>query len=297
MKTLFTISLIILFFRLNAQYDAGNFYLYFWHPNFYNPSAQSSDSLIVVNSISSWEKSEKNGFLNLTGGVSMPFPKNKMTVGVNFFSFHKFYYNVQELGLFFNKKLNLRKNLSFALGGEIAMRSQSFFVKEDEVLPNGFNLQKGYYGKSTLQFNAGMEIGWKNLNIGVSCRNCFGTGYTPNFDGFFYFSTIYGHLKPYFYLNYFYRLKKDVTVRIDAILNGDYFDYFSDFKGSLSIFFSDKFYFGYSMRNDFPVDAAFHFGYKWKNFWLLGVLPTQTTDTTVPLLNWLLNYRFPKTIK
>ncbi|MEZ4955664.1 MAG: hypothetical protein R2825_19040 [Saprospiraceae bacterium] len=47
--------------------------------------------------------------------------------------------------------------------------------------------------------------------------------------------------------------------------------YESIFDTSVSSFFKNKYYFGFSMRNKFLANTAFHAGIRWKNFWLLGV--------------------------
>ncbi|MEZ4955663.1 MAG: hypothetical protein R2825_19035 [Saprospiraceae bacterium] len=74
MKTLLLFFFIILPIQLNAQEQgAGNFYLHFWQPYFNNPSAQPIDSLILINSGTSWNPIH----LNLVGGVAIPLKKVK----------------------------------------------------------------------------------------------------------------------------------------------------------------------------------------------------------------------------
>ena len=270
MKALFTFLLFILFLRLNAQqYDAGNFYLYFWHPNFHNPGFQSTDSSTIINSLSSWEEHNKTGCLNIAGGVVLPYDKDKLNIGFNYFSFHEFLYQSQEAGIFLNKKINLGKKIKFSSGLDFGIRSQSYFVKEDRVLfPSTNTIKKGYYNKNSFRLNAGFNLEWGNFFFGISCRNCFNQGY--NFSTGDRYTPIENLRRSYYHGGYILKIKRKIKLRLDALWRNVGYGYMFD--GSISSIFADKYYFGFSMRNNFPVDPAFHFGYKWKNFWLLGVL-------------------------
>ncbi|MEZ4958140.1 MAG: type IX secretion system membrane protein PorP/SprF, partial [Saprospiraceae bacterium] len=203
------------------------------------------------------------------GGVAIPLKKSKISIGLNYFSFHRFYYQTNEGGIFINKILNFNNGIDISLGAGADYRSQSNFVRESyTTILTGDTIEQGYYNGNSIKINMGFTIYWKSIYFGLSCKNCDKSGYYFNKSGDRIGSTE-NVRKTIFQGGYILQLNDHLNIRIDALLKNA--GYESIFDTSVSSFFKNKYYFGFSMRNKFLANTAFHAGIRWKNFWLLGV--------------------------
>ncbi len=275
MKPLFTILLFSLFSHLKAQQDAGNFYLFFIHPNFFNPAAQLSDSTIIINSTSTWKRG-KAGYRNNHGGFSFPYTEEKINFGFNYFTSDDANYHLKEWGVFLSKNISLDKGFPIRVGVELGQRSQHYISLRrlsSVTFPRPTIVEER---ENSFLLNGGIILNGDDFFLGLSCRNCLKTGFEPNTSD----TEDFKRRIIYLYGGFNKTINHVWDMRADVVSRSRFFNGIVDL--SISNLFFDKYHMGISCRNEFPLDWGVQAGYKWKNYFLYGVFqPGNREDSAV----------------
>lgn len=273
MKLISSILFLFSFLNVHTQENARTFYLHFWHAQLYNPSAPANNSMAILNSAISLNKKNQYGYWNLAGNISLPIQKNKHVVGINISSANEGILLSKDLSFYFQDKLKIKDGIYFIGGISVGMQSSLNILDQPYFVNPSLTIPKGSYNKNTFQFNSGFSILIKKISLGFSCRNCTQSEDIRDYQ------SLYKSKKEYFLQgSYSFSMSRKLDIRIDAIARD--LNYDMTFDGSISTFYKNKYYAGFSTRNNFPVDAAFLFGYKWNNYWFIGVIqPGNRYDT------------------
>ena len=272
MKPLFLFILSFFFLQLNAQVELINFYLHPWQPSIYNPAFQEKKPVASIISFANWRTSRNEGFLNLGGGLLLPLKDQKTNIGLNYFSYQINEpfdpgYHSEEIGFFFNNSFRFAKKMRFSFGGELGFRSQTYFLENRRIhFFSGQITEKGYHNKNSFLLNAGINLYWRYLFFGLSCRNCTGSGF--EFPPVQFNSLDRNMAIWHFQTGYHRAFTEKFKLKIDGLIRGGYYSNLASL--SFSSIFLKKYTFGYAIQGDYHINIVYHAGYKWKNFWLLG---------------------------